>query len=84
MYYVYILQNAKTKRLYAGYTSNLRARLDQHNQKNTPSTKSDAQWILVYYEAYRDKKDATIREWNLKHQGRQRDFLKNNLHSSLL
>jgi len=56
MYYVYIIRR-KDKKLYIGYSSNLRRRLKEHRvaSKN-----------LLYYEAYKGKEDATKREKQLK------------------
>ncbi|MFH1577606.1 MAG: GIY-YIG nuclease family protein [Candidatus Omnitrophota bacterium] len=34
MYYVYALKNAKTQKLYYGYTNDLERRLKQHNTKH--------------------------------------------------
>ncbi|MFA6099175.1 MAG: GIY-YIG nuclease family protein [Patescibacteria group bacterium] len=79
MYYVYILQNSKNKKLYIGYTKSIRQRVQEHNIGKTKSTNVAGKWILIYYEGYRDKRDATQREWNLKHHGRQRDFLKQSI-----
>ena len=56
MYYVYIIKR-KREELYIGYTSNLDNRLKQHNV-----SKEDT----IYYEAYKDKYDATMREQQLK------------------
>ncbi|MEK7519032.1 MAG: GIY-YIG nuclease family protein [Patescibacteria group bacterium] len=81
MYYVYIITNTKTGRLYIGYTENLKRRLLEHEQGKTKSTTQN-KWILTYYEAYLSKEDATQREWDLKHQGRQRDFIKKKIQVS--
>ena len=83
MYYVYLLKNSVSNKLYFGYTTNIRQRVIDHNKGKTRTTKTKGKWILVYYEAYFNKKDATQREWNLKHQGRQRDFLKSNIKNTL-
>ncbi len=37
-----------------------------HNDGKVKSTKAYRKWILVYYEAYRAKEDATKREVKLK------------------
>jgi putative endonuclease len=84
MYYEYILQNTKNKKFYIGYTTSVSQRIQEHNLGKTKSTKIAGKWILVYYEGYRDKRDATQREWNSKHQGRQRDFLKQSIKFSLI
>ena len=82
MYYVYVLQSKKDKNIYIGYTADLMRRFGEHNSLCVKSTKSRAPFELVYYEAYKDKGDATSREYFLKtHQ--QRDLLKKRLLNSL-
>lgn len=66
MFYVYLLESAKSKGLYTGYTSDLKKRLEEHNQKRNISTKAYAPWKLIYYEAFLDTKDAKRREYYLK------------------
>jgi len=83
MHYVYILINSKTKKLYTGRTDNLNKRIYDHHSGKTKSTNISGKWKLVYYEAFTNKIDATKREWNLKHKGRQRDFLKENIKNSI-
>jgi len=65
-YYVYILQSISTKKLYTGYSVDLRERLQKHNRKLNFSTKPYAPWKLIHYEAYRNKQDAKRREKYLK------------------
>jgi putative endonuclease len=82
MYYVYVLQSKKDKDIYIGYTDNLKVRFKRHNSGLVKSTKSRIPFELVYYESYKNKKDATQRELFLKtHQ--QRDLLKERLEYSL-
>ena len=59
MDYVYILKNSSTKRVYIGYTKNLKRRLIEHK-------KEDNDIELVYYEAYNNEKQARLRERRLK------------------
>ena len=67
MYYVYILENGDDLKWYIGYTSNLRRRLDEHNNgRGGQTTKQSKEWKLIYYEAYVNKNDATGREIFLK------------------
>ena len=65
MYYIYILQN-KDKKLYIGFTTNLKSRLQKHNSGSVKSTKPYRPWKLIFYEAYVSKKDAMRREEYLK------------------
>jgi putative endonuclease len=78
MFYVYILQSLKNKRLYVGFTANLRDRFNEHEKGKVSSTKNIRPLILIYYEAYRAEKDARIREKFLK-TGQGREFIKKNI-----
>ena len=78
MYYTYVIQSLKDKRFYTGYTSDLRKRLDEHNNGNVLSTKNRGPFELIYYEACIDQQDATAREKYLK-SGMGKRYLKNRL-----
>jgi putative endonuclease len=72
MYYVYALLSKQNNDLYLGFTSDLRIRLKQHNNKEVKSTMAYSPWSLIYYEAYKSKFDATKREKQLKmHKAKQ-------------
>lgn len=62
MYYVYVLQSLKDKKLYIGFTSNLKRRFKEHQLGNSKSTKSRRPLKLIYYETHLNKKDAQRRE----------------------
>ncbi|MEK7583818.1 MAG: GIY-YIG nuclease family protein [Patescibacteria group bacterium] len=66
MYFVYILFSLKDRRLYIGFTSNLKKRLLEHTQGEVRSTQNRRPLKLVYYEAYHDRVDAQRREKYLK------------------
>lgn len=83
MYYVYYIKSSKTKDHYIGYTSNLKNRIHQHNNKLSFSTKNKTPWVLVYYEAYKSKSDAIRREKMLKYDGRAKAMLKRRIVKSL-
>lgn len=82
MYYVYVIKSLQNNRLYIGYTEDLKSRLNQHNAGKNKSTKF-SKWALVYYEAYKSKKDATKREKRLKRDGRAKYHLKNRIKNSI-
>ena len=65
-YYVYILHSEKNGRYYIGYTGDIETRLDKHNFGSTKSTKSGIPWKMVYYEIFKDKKEAIQREKSIK------------------
>lgn len=66
MHYVYVLESTKGKKIYIGFTSDLKNRFELHNSGKVKSTKFYLPWKLVYYEAYLGKPDATKREKELK------------------
>jgi len=65
-YYVYVLANDKDRHLYAGFSTNLIKRIDEHNSGKVQSTKSKLPWKIIYYEAFLNKYDALRREKYLK------------------
>jgi putative endonuclease len=83
MYYVYVLRSLKDKRLYIGYTSNLRLRYKEHCDGKVDSTKNRRPMKLIYYEVYKNKKDAQNRERYLKGGGRASNDLKKQIKNSL-
>jgi putative endonuclease len=73
MFYVYILKNNKTGKLYKGFTSNLKRRILEHKKHQPIYTGNNGEWSLIYYEAFLNKKDAQNEEKFLKSgKGRER------------
>jgi len=62
MHYVYVLQSLKDKKLYIGYSSNLKRRLKEHKTGGSRSTKCRLPFKLLYYESHTSEKDARRRE----------------------
>jgi putative endonuclease len=58
MFYVYVLRSESDSGFYIGFSTNLRARLRQHQDGASPATKSRGPWKLIYYEAYTEREDA--------------------------
>jgi len=77
-HYVYILKSSKNGDLYTGCTSDLRKRLDQHNDGKSRYTKDRGPYELLYYEASLNKEDAFARERYLK-TGMGKRYIKNRL-----
>ena len=80
MYYVYVLKSIRDKKLYSGYTADLKQRFGYHNKGKVDVTKNRRPFTLIYYEAYVHQQDATAREKFFKTQwGRNyiRSVLKN-------
>jgi putative endonuclease len=66
MYYVYFLKSKNKQYFYTGYTSDLKHRIHEHNCGEVTSTKPYYPFILIYYEACLNQKDAYLREKYLK------------------
>ena len=62
MFYVYVLYDKQTKKLYKGYTNNLKLRFEQHLKHKVKTTKNWKSIRLVYYEACLNEFDARRRE----------------------
>lgn len=82
MYYVYILFSEKDRRLYTGYTYDLRARFRAHINGSVKATKYRRPLKLIYYEAYTEELDARRREKYLK-GGKGKSELKIQLQTAL-
>jgi putative endonuclease len=83
MNYVYVLKSLKDGNAYIGSTTNLRRRFAEHEKGLVISTKSRRPFELVYYEAYKDEKDARLREASLKLKSRAYAQLRSRLKGSL-
>lgn len=66
MFYTYILFSEKDKKLYTGYTPDLKQRIEKHQNGFVRATKSRRPLKLIYYESYFNKIDAKKREIYLK------------------
>lgn len=82
MYYVYVLYSLVDNKFYTGYTKNVEKRVIEHNSKKVTSTKHRAPFVLVYYEACLNEKDALHREKYLKTTYGKR-YIKNRLKNFL-
>jgi len=83
MFYVYVLKSLKDEELYIGSTKDLKRRLKEHQNGESFSTKFRRPFELIYYEAYKNEKDAREREQSLKLRGNARRFLKERIKRSL-
>jgi len=68
-FYVYVLKSDKNGAIYIGCTSDLKKRIQKHREGKTFSVKKLLPVKLIYFEAYRTKKEAFEREKRLKHYG---------------
>ncbi len=76
MYFIYIIRCTEG-RYYIGSTENIEQRIKQHNSKQFSCwTSRYNQWELVYSEQFNTRKDALIREKQIKSYKGGRAFLK--------
>ena len=61
-FYTHVLFSFKDKKLYIGYTNNLKRRLKEHTYGKNISTSKRLPLKLIYYEAHLSKEDAKRRE----------------------
>jgi len=66
MYFTYVLQSLKDKKLYIGYTTDLKRRLEEHKFGGSDSTRKRLPFRFVFYEAFVSKEDAKRREGYFK------------------
>lgn len=81
-FYTYVLFSNVDKKLYIGWTPDLKSRLKEHNDGNVLSTKSRRPLDLILYESFVSKKDSLFREKFLK-SGWGRRHLKSTLKNTL-
>ena len=74
-YYTYVIQSEVDGRFYKGQTENIVSRILQHNSGKTKSTKGYLPWKLVYFEKFKTREEALLREKYFK-SGVGREFLK--------
>jgi len=80
MFTVYILFSEKYEKHYVGFTSNLEARMQSHNELATKGfTVKYRPWKLIHTEVYETKSEAMKRELWLK-SGVGRTFIKSLVH----
>jgi len=85
MWFIYVIQHNLSKCIYIGRTNDFRQRLLKHNRGQSKATKrKDGEWIPVYLEIYKSKKDADMRECKLKHHGSAKHELMKRISNSLL
>ncbi|MBN2087032.1 GIY-YIG nuclease family protein [Candidatus Peregrinibacteria bacterium] len=75
-YFVYIIESLKDQSYYIGYTQGLDKRLAYHNEGRGRYTSKKSPWKLAYSEEYNSKKEAIIRERQIKNWKNRRLILK--------
>lgn len=82
-YYVYVLFSLKDKKLYIGFTTDLKLRLSKHAKGEVIATKFRRPLKLIHYQYFIDKEEAKKQEVFLK-SGYGRKQLKEALKRTLL
>ena len=72
MYTVYILYSKKSSRYYVGQTSDIKDRLERHNQGRSKSTKFGIPWSIVLQREFSTRSEALILEKQIKNRGAKR------------
>ena len=66
-YYVYMLKSKGVKPVtYVGYTNNLTKRIYLHNSGKGAKFTRGREWVLIYKEKFKSKKEAISREYYIK------------------
>ncbi len=65
-FYTYILFSQTANKYYIGSTSNIVRRLNEHNSKQSASTKAGVPWKLMFTKEFVLKSDAIKLEYKLK------------------
>ncbi len=77
LYYVYMLKSKSMKPItYVGYTNNLKKRISLHNSGKGAKFTRGRQWILIYKEKFKSKKEAISREYYIKNNRLVRNKIK--------
>ena len=78
-YFVYLIGCHKQHKLttYAGYTNNLKKRINLHNEGKGAKFTRGRNWKLIYCEEYQTKREAILRECYIKKNKKLRDSIKN-------
>ena len=62
MFHVYVLHSEKDNGLYVGYTTNIKNRLNEHNEGSVISTKARRPLRLIFLESYINTKVTPYQE----------------------
>ena len=83
-FHVYLLRSKLDNSFYIGFAENLKERMEKHNQGMVQSTRNIRPMELIYFESYKSKKDALIREKRLKQFAKGFSSLRSRLSNFLI
>jgi putative endonuclease len=82
IYFTYVLISEKDKKLYIGYSTDLKKRIKRHSDGKVIATRNRRPLKLIHYEVFINMHNAKNREIFLK-SGRGRKQLKSSIHHTL-
>jgi putative endonuclease len=84
VFWIYVLRNESSGKLYVGHTNDLAGRLRQHNEpeqnRSLFTKRHPGPWLLVHSEHFSSRSAAMAREQSLK-SGQGRDWLRSLLNA---
>jgi putative endonuclease len=77
-FFAYVLASRSKNdcRTYVGWTIDLERRLRQHNAGVGAKSSRGRQWIVLYFECCKTRREAMSREWQIKHDRKFRAALR--------
>ena len=77
-YSVYLIGSYKNSKFttYVGYTNNLKKRINLHNEGKGAKFTKGRFWKIMYYERYKTRKEAILREIHIKKNRKLRNSIK--------
>ena len=77
-YFVYLIGSYKNSKFttYVGYTNNLKKRINLHNEGKGAKFTKGRFWKIMYYEKYKTRKEAILREIHIKKNRKLRNSIK--------
>ena len=77
-YYVYLIKatNYGINKSYVGYTNNLKARIEKHNNNKGAKSTKGYNWELLFYKKFKTKNKAMSYEYRLKKNYKLRKIIK--------
>ena len=77
-YFVYLIGSYKNSKFttYVGYTNNLKKRINLHNEGRGAKFTKGRFWKIMYYERYKTRKEAILREIHIKKNRKLRNSIK--------
>jgi putative endonuclease len=84
LFFVYVLGSRRKtdRRTYVGWTTDIDRRVRQHNAGRGAKSTRGRNWILLYSENCKTKREAMSREWHLKRDRKFRGTLRENIRPS--